>query len=106
MFLLLLADEVYKYLNIWVGNSGVVSSKNIENAVVSFKVEKSWVQDKLIDKSTIVLNRYSDNAWNQLPTSLSSEDDNYLYFTAQTPGFSPFAITGKSTASGTIEPAS
>ena len=100
------SDEIYKYVNIWVGNGGVISSKNIENSVVSFKVEKSWVQDKLIDKSAIVLNRYSDNAWNQLPTGLSSEDDKYLYFSAQTPGFSPFAITGKSTAAGTIESAS
>ena len=91
------SDEVYKFLNIWVGNSGFATSKNIENSVVSFKVEKSWVQDKKIDKSSITLNRYSDKTWNKLPTSLSSEDDNYLYFTAQSLGFSPFAINGKST---------
>jgi PGF-pre-PGF domain-containing protein len=99
------SDEIYKYVNIWVGNNGVISSKNIENSVIGFKVEKSWVQNKLIDKSTIVLNRYSDNAWNQLPTSLSGEDDYFLYFTAQTPGFSPFAITGNSTAMN-VEPVS
>jgi PGF-pre-PGF domain-containing protein len=98
------SDEVYKFLNIWVGNSGFATSKNIENSVVSFKVEKSWVQDKKIDKSSITLNRYSDKTWNQLPTSLSSEDDTYLYFTAQTPGFSPFAITGKSTGTGNVQP--
>ena len=92
------SDEVYKYLNIWVGNSGFATSKNIENAVVCFKVEKSWIQDKKIDKSSITLNRYSDKKWNELPTNLSGEDDKYLYFTAKTPGFSPFAITGKTTA--------
>ena len=91
-------DEVYSYLNIWVGNGGYGTEKNIENAVVCFKVEKSWIQDKKIDKSSIILNRYSDKKWNQLPTSLLSEDDKYLYFTAKTPGFSPFAITGKTTA--------
>ena len=37
----------------------------------------------------------------QLPTSLLREDDKYLYFTAETPGFSPFAITGKTTAKET-----
>lgn len=83
------SGEIYKSINIWVGNNGFVTSKNIENAVVCFKVEKSWVQDKKIDKSSITLNRYCDNAWNQLPTNLSSEDDNYLYLTAKTPGFSP-----------------
>jgi PGF-pre-PGF domain-containing protein len=98
------SNEVYKFLNIWVGNSGFATSKNIENAIVYFKVEKSWVQDKKIDKSSITLNRYSDKAWNRLPTSLSSEDDNYLYLTAQTPGFSPFAITGKTTALENIQP--
>ncbi len=98
-------DEIYKYLNIWVGNSGFATPSNIENAVVCFKVEKSWIKD--IDQSSIILNRYSDNKWNQLPTNLSGEDNKYLYFTAQTPGFSPFAITGKTTASGTgIQPAS
>ena len=95
------SDEVFKFVNIWVGNSGFATSKNIENAVVCFKVTKSWVQDKKIDKSSITLNRYSDKKWNQLPTSLSSEDDNYLYLTAQTPGFSPFAITGKIAAAET-----
>ena len=99
------SGEVYKSLNIWVGNSGFATSKNIENAVVGFKVEKSWIQDKKIDKSSLTLNRYSDKTWNQLPTSMSSEDDTYLYLTAQTTGFSPFAITGKITAAGTIQPA-
>jgi PGF-pre-PGF domain-containing protein len=96
--------EIYKYLNIWVGNGGYATPTNIENAVVSFKVEKSWVQDKKIDKSSIILSRYSDKKWNQLPTALSSGDDKYLCLTAQTPGFSPFAITGNSTETGTIQP--
>jgi hypothetical protein len=98
--------EVYKYLNIWVGNSGFGDSNNIVNAVINFKVEKTWIQDKNIDKSSIILNRYSDKKWNQLSTNLSGEDDKYLYFTAKTPGFSPFAITGKTTATGTaVQPA-
>jgi hypothetical protein len=50
------------------------------------------------------LNRYDEKKWNKLSTTLSGEDDNYLKFTAKTPGFSPFAITGKSTATGIIQP--
>jgi PGF-pre-PGF domain-containing protein len=94
-------DEIYKHLNIWVGNSGFASSKNVENAVVCFKVEKAWVEDKKIDKFSITLNRYNDKKWDRLPTNLLSEDNNCLYLTAPTPGFSPFAITGKPTASVT-----
>ncbi len=87
--------EVYSYLNIWVGNSGYATSKNIENAIVCFRVKKSWVEDKDIDQSSIILNRYSDKKWNELPATLLSEDDRYLYFTSETPEFSPFAITAK-----------
>jgi PGF-CTERM protein len=64
-------------------------------------VDKSWLQDKNIDQSSITLNRYSDGKWDSLSASLSGDDDKYLYFTAKTPGFSPFAITGKAKAAVT-----
>ena len=86
--------EIYKYLNIWIRDKGSAIPNNIEHPAVCFKVEKSWIQDKNINQSSIFLNRYSDNKWNQLPTSISGKDDRYTYFIAKTPGFSPFAITG------------
>ena len=89
------SGEVYKSLNIWVGKSGFATPNNIENAIVCFKVEKSWIQDKNIDMSFIALNRYIDGNWTPLSTNLSGEDETFLYFTAKTPGFSPLAITGK-----------
>jgi PGF-pre-PGF domain-containing protein len=91
--------EVYNYLNIWVGNGGYGSDEdNLDNAIVNFRVEKSWLQEKGIDHSSIVLNRYSDKKWNELPTTLLSEDEKCLYLKAEAPGFSPFAITGQTTA--------
>ncbi len=96
------SGEAYKSLNIWVGNSGFATPSNIENSIICFKVEKSWIQDKNISKSSINLYRYNDRKWNQLPTSLLSEDSKYLYFTAQTPGFSPFAIASNSITNGTV----
>jgi PGF-pre-PGF domain-containing protein len=99
------SGEVYKSLNIWVGNGGFATPSNIENSVICFKVEKSWTQDKNITHSSINLYRYNDKKWNQLQTSLLREDDKCLYFTAQTPGFSPFAIAGISITNGTaIQP--
>jgi len=89
------SGDVYKYFNLWVGNSGFASEKNIGNPVVCFKVEKTWLQDKKIDQSSITLNRYSDKKWSQLPVKCLKEDANYLYFTAETTGFSFFAIIGK-----------
>nr|WP_269849020.1 PGF-pre-PGF domain-containing protein [Methanosarcina horonobensis] len=79
----------------WVGNSGYATSKNIENPVIGFKVEKSWLKDKNVDEDSINLNRYEDKTWVQLPANLTGEDNIYLYFTAETPGFASFAITGK-----------
>ena len=93
------SGEVYKSFNLWVGNGGYATEKNIENPVICFKVEKTWIQDQNIDQSSIILNRYNDKKWEQLPASLVNEDDKYLYFTAKTPGFSPFAITGKANTS-------
>ncbi len=91
------SGEVYKSFNIWVGNGGIANSKNIENPVVCFKVEKSWIQNKNINQSSIILNMYNDTKWDPLSTNLSGEDDTYLYFIAETSGFSPFVITGKTT---------
>ncbi|MCO5381346.1 MAG: pectinesterase family protein [Methanosarcina barkeri] len=90
------SGEIYKYFNLWVGNGGFATSDNIENPVVCFKVEKSWIQDKKIDQASIILNRYNEKKWAQLPVTLLREDNRYLYFTAKTSGFSFFAITGKS----------
>ncbi len=88
-------DIVYKNLNIWVGNLGWANSRNIADPSISFKVEKSWINENNIDKPTIRLNRYCDGNWNQLMTTMLGEDARYLYFESQTPGFSPFAITGE-----------
>lgn len=93
--------EVYNYLNIWAGNGGYGNDENnLENAVVCFRVEKSWIEDQNINQNSIILNRYSDKEWNELPTTLQREDEKYLYFTAKTPGFSQFAITGKAKVVG------
>ncbi|WP_292387580.1 PGF-pre-PGF domain-containing protein [Methanosarcina sp. UBA5] len=88
------SGEVYKSFNIWVGNGGIATPKNIENPIVCFKVEKSWIEDKKIEPASITLNTYSDKKWMQLAVEPSGKDDKYLYFTAKTPEFSPFAITG------------
>nr|WP_231589770.1 PGF-pre-PGF domain-containing protein [Methanosarcina siciliae] len=50
-------DEVYKFVNLWVGNSGYSTEKNIENPVIGFKVEKmanllgEWIKSALAWKN-------------------------------------------------------
>lgn len=89
------SGKIYSYFNAWVGKNGFANTKNLENAVIGFKVEKSWMEDKRIDRDSIILNRYSDGKWSPLPTYFSGENGQYLYFTAETPGFASFAITGE-----------
>ncbi len=49
----------------------------------------------MVDNSSITLNRYDDGEWEQLPVTVLKEDNEFTYFTAETAGFSFFAITGK-----------
>jgi len=87
--------EVFINLNIWVGNAGWGTKRNIADATVVFTVEKSWITKNNIDESSIALYRYSDDTWHELVTRKIAEDANSLQFEAETPGFSPFAVTGK-----------
>ncbi|AKB82026.1 cell surface protein [Methanosarcina barkeri 3] len=100
---------VYKSFNIWVGNGGYGNSKNIESSSVNFKVNTSWVNENNINKSSILLDWYDDEKkeWIQLPVNLTGEDDQFLHFTANVPGYSSFAITGTKDEGNTInaEPA-
>jgi PGF-pre-PGF domain-containing protein len=83
--------NVYQNINIWVGSAAFGDDK-IEDAVVGFRVSKSWLEENGIDESGVALYRYNDG-WTKLSTVKTSEDDEYVYFEAETPGFSPFAIS-------------
>ena len=87
--------EVFKNLNIWVGNFGWATEKNMAGTTVSFMVERSWVIDNDISESSIAFYRYSDDNWDELVTRKTGEDFEFLYFEADVPGFSPFAVTSK-----------
>ncbi len=85
--------EIYKHLNIWVGNGGFANSNNIENAIVGFRVSKEWTTENNINVDTIVLQHFSEDQWNSLNTNKVGEDDENIYLEAETTSFSPFAIT-------------
>jgi len=79
----------------------------VQSATIEFKVTKSWITANNIDSTTVKLMRYS-GGWTTLQTSpTGTEDSTYKYYTATTPGFSTFAVTGKAAAaapSGTAAP--
>jgi PGF-pre-PGF domain-containing protein len=82
----------YAYLDMKVENA---EGAKVEGRV-EFKIMKSWLVDNNIDEATVKLNRYDENeGWNALPTIKVGEDDDFVYFEAETPGFSTFAVTGE-----------
>lgn len=96
--------EVYRLMNIRVGNERFESESNIRGASINFRVMKSWVEENNIDVSTIKINRFHNEKWNPLATELTYEDGEYYYFTAETPGFSRYAITGEKLGTAVITP--
>lgn len=86
------AGVVYNYLTITALN---VNETSLAKAEINFKVNKTWIIENNVDKTTVALNRFKDNAWEKLPTQLLNEDDQYVYYSAETPGFSVFAITAE-----------
>lgn len=95
--------KIYKNVNIQVGNAGTLLSENIGNASIGFKVEKTWMSENIDKKSEICLWRYNQISWNKLEAKKISEDDQYSYFEAKTPGFSSFVITAYTREENTSE---
>ncbi|WP_256621750.1 PGF-pre-PGF domain-containing protein [Methanolobus chelungpuianus] len=87
---------VYKNVNIWVGDGKAPAM--LSDARIMFRVEKSWLSENRIDPANIRMCRYNSGSWAQLPTSMTGEDDTYVYYLARTPGFSAFAISSISEA--------
>jgi PGF-pre-PGF domain-containing protein len=87
-----IVGKVYKYIDIDAKN---INETHIDKVKIQFEVNKSWINDNNIDPDTVALNRYRVNAWERLQTRKTSEDNDYYYYEAETPGFSTFAISGE-----------
>jgi len=84
------SEKVYTYISIETN----VESDDISSIIITFKVEKPWFKENNIDKKTVVLLRYYSNQWQKLTTTFKSEDEEYVYYEAETTGLSTFAIVG------------
>ena len=68
--------------------------KNLEEVSFDFKVNKTWMasQGGVSNQISLFRQKEGETGWNILNTVLESEDANYYYFTAISPGFSTFSI--------------
>ena len=88
-------ESVYRHLDIkLMANDEYVTEDDIKTLKFTFKVEQSWIAENNIDKNTILLIRYHNGEWQNLSTTLVSENDICVIFEAETPGCSTFAVIG------------
>jgi len=76
------------------------AARAVEVGYIRFQVAKSWLKANNIHKWSILLSRYDaeTNSWMSLPTKRVDEDIVNVYYTATTPKFSVFAISGSTGA--------
>ncbi len=82
--------EVYQYLKFDLTN---INDSGIKEVTLYFKVSKSWMKSNGVTPNEIHLMRYVDGNWKALNTMQSSEDNEYVYYKAISPGLSYYAIT-------------
>ena len=82
---------VYAYLNIETN----VDEKDLESFKITFKVTYEWLEENNVDKESVILMRYHNGNWHELKTTILNEDAVYVYYEAETPGTSTFAIAGE-----------
>lgn len=73
-----------------------ISDAQIENVIIEFDVERSWISEHLIDEESITFGRFDqDNMLEVLPTTRLGEDTaSHIYFASTSPSLSYFAIVG------------
>jgi PGF-pre-PGF domain-containing protein len=74
-----------------------VGAENINSVTINFRVSKAWTLINGLSVESIKLYRYQ-NGWQELETMKFMEDAEYLYFSAEAPALSLFAIGGEKKA--------
>jgi PGF-pre-PGF domain-containing protein len=81
---------VYQYIELTPARAGTITG-----ASISFEVPVAWLEEHGLTTADISLSRYHDGAWTALPTTFTAVTGGIAYYSAQSPGFSLFAIAPK-----------
>ncbi|MBU5575261.1 MAG: PGF-pre-PGF domain-containing protein, partial [Candidatus Aenigmarchaeota archaeon] len=60
-----------------------------------FRIPISWLNENNIDENSIKLYKYENGEWKELPTTILSRDDKYIYYSATSQGLSIYSISGQ-----------
>jgi len=86
-------ELIFKYLKLTVYN---YSDDQVQgNVKLKFIVTKSWLEKNGLTPNDVVLKRYINGEWVELPTKVTMMSDTIAVFIAESPGFSYYAIVGK-----------
>ncbi|MBI5148524.1 PGF-pre-PGF domain-containing protein [Candidatus Pacearchaeota archaeon] len=83
--------QVYKYMRIDKTN---LTDDNIDKIIIKVMVEKSWIKNKSLSKDKLSVYRWDDTnkVWQELKTTVDTEDSTYVYLNGETTKLSYFAI--------------
>ena len=86
---------VYQYLDIKLtANQTYIGETGIKNMTFDFAIKRSWIENQSFDKYTVTMMRYHNESWQKLNTTYVNETNETIYYQAQTPGLSIFAVVG------------
>ncbi len=85
------SGQIYEYIDITASR---LDDDEIADATIEFIVDKDWLSDNEFDKEDVVLLRYDeeDDEWEELDTEVIGESAIEVRYSADTSGFSTFAI--------------
>lgn len=95
---------VYKNINLWVGSAGFATDANMGDVTVSFRVNRSWINENSVSISRIRLHGYnkSGKTWVMLPAEITGKDGSHIHFESKTSIFNQLAITCPAPASNSM----
>ncbi len=88
--------NIYKNLDIWLGSS------NINQILIRFKVDNSWISSNSFENSDINLFKWDSGKWLSLVTKEINKDGRYTYFESDGTGGTMFAIGAGATPTSMI----
>jgi hypothetical protein len=68
---------------------------SIQESVISASVPRLWLNGHNLAPQDVTIYHLSDSTWKALPTTLVTSESGRSYYTALSPGFGRFAITGE-----------
>ena len=82
---------VHQYMSI---DAAGITDGDFDSATIDFRLTKDWLADNGLAAGDMALYRYSGGSWTKLDSSYDGEQGVYYTYSASTPGFSYFAVSG------------